>query len=364
MIGDAHNKARPFASARPRGARSRGLRVLSVAYPFAPVTVDPAGGTEQVLAQIDRALLGAGHSSCVIAPEESVVTGELVTVRKVEGEISDAKRPAIHAEVRDKIAHTVRSQGADIIHLHGLDFHEYVPPAGLPVLVTLHLPLDWYPPEALRPRRPDTWLHPVSNDQARRAPDGVSLLPPIGNGVDVDVYRPGEKEGYALVLGRVAPEKGFHHALEAARIAGVPCRAAGKLFPYLAHHRHFEEEVAPRLDELRTWIGPVEGAVKRRLIAKASCLLIPSTVPETSSLVAMEALASGTPVIAFRAGALPEIVDHGVTGFIVDTVAEMADAIGRVPAIDPYACRRAACERFPLRRTTRAYLDLYSRLVT
>jgi len=340
-----------------------GLKVLSVAYPFAPVTADPAGGAEQVLAQIDRALTAAGHRSRVIAPEGSVTTGELLAVRRIEGEISAPKRAAVHAEVRDALDDAVRSHGADIVHLHGIDFHDYVPPPGVPALVTLHLPLDWYPPEALLPRRPGTWLQPVSDDQARRAPDGVSLLPPIGNGVDVAVYRPDEgKDDYALVLGRVAPEKGFHHALDAARMAGVPCRAAGRLFPYPAHRRYFDEEVMPRLDALRRWIGPVEGSAKRRLIARARCLLIPSNAPETSSLVAMEALASGTPVIAFRSGALPGIVEHGVTGLIVDTTEEMAGAIGRIGAIDPAACRRAACERFPLRRTTDAYLGLYARL--
>ena len=339
------------------------LTVLSVAYPFAPVTADPAGGAEQVLAQIDRTLVSAGHRSRVIAPEGSKVAGDLVKVRRVKGEISETTRAAIHSEVRDAISDAIRNGGADIIHLHGIDFHAYVPPAAVPTLVTLHLPLDWYPPEALRPHRPGLWLQPVSRDQARRAPQGVSLLTPITNGIDVDVFRPSDgKDDYALVLGRLAPEKGFHHALEAARIAGLSCRAAGKLFSYPAHRRYFEDEVMPRLDEARTWIGPVKGATKRRLIARARCLLVPSSAPETSSLVAMEALASGTPVIAFRAGAVPDIVEHGVTGFIVDTTHEMAEAIGRLGTIDPVACRREACERFPLRRTTDAYLNLYAKL--
>lgn len=110
------------------------------------------------------------------------------------------------------------------------------------------------------------------------------------------------------------------------------------------------------------FIGPVAGKAKRQLLAEARCLLVPSTVPETSSLVAMEALASGTPVMAFRSGALPEIVEHGVTGWIVDDVAGLAEVIGRAREIDPAICRRAACERFPVERTTAAYLDLYHRL--
>lgn len=339
------------------------LTVVSVAYPFAPVTADPAGGAEQVLAQLDRALVRAGHRARVIAAAGSCTAGALVSLPVPAGEITDDDRAAVHARLRTHLAEIVRARSADLIHLHGLDFDRYLPPPGVPVLATLHLPIDWYDPGALRPGRPGTWLNPVSPDQARRAPPDVALLPPIPNGVDTEAYRPGPaKEAYALVLGRVAPEKGFHDALDAARMAGAPLIAAGRVFPYADHRRYFETAIAPRLDTLRRWVGPVEGAQKRRLLAQARCVLIPSTAPETSSLVAMEALASGTPVIAFRAGALPEIVTHGTTGLIVDTVAQMAEAIRTVGAIDPAACRQAACARFALRHTTDAYLDLYARL--
>lgn len=339
------------------------LTVVSVAYPFAPVTADPAGGAEQVLAQLDRALVRAGHRSRVIAAAGSCTAGALVTLPVPAGEITDGDRAAVHARLRAHLAEIVRTRSADLIHLHGLDFDRYLPPPGLPVLATLHLPVDWYEPAALRPGRPGTWLNPVSSDQARRAPPEIALLPPIPNGVDTEAYRPGPaREPYALVLGRVAPEKGFHDALDAAQMAGVPLIAAGRVFPYAAHRHYFETAIAPRLDGLRRWAGPVEGAEKRRLLAQARCVLIPSTAPETSSLVAMEALASGTPVIAFRTGALPEIVAHGTTGLIVDTVAQMAEAIRAIGGIDPAACREAACARFALRHTTDAYLNLYARL--
>jgi glycosyltransferase involved in cell wall biosynthesis len=339
------------------------LRVLSVAYPFAPVTADPAGGAEQVLAQLDRALVAAGAESLVLAPEGSSVAGRLLSVPAVAGDIDESARAAVHGAVRAALAEVVARRQADLIHLHGIDFADYLPPPGVPVLVTLHLPLDWYPAGALAPKRPATFLHPVSADQARRASPGARLLMPIPNGVDLSAYTPvAVKGGYALVIGRVAPEKGFHHALDAARRAGMELCAAGKIYGYAAHRAYFDEQVKPRLDERRRWLGPVEGAAKRRLIAEAACVLIPSTAPETSSLVAMEALASGTPVIAFRAGALPEIVEHGVTGFVVDDAEEMAAAMGRLGAIDPAACRRVAEARFDLRTTVAAYLHLYRRL--
>lgn len=339
------------------------LSVLSVAYPLAPVTPDPAGGAEQVLAQLDRALVEAGHRSIVIAPEGSRVAGVLAPLPPVPAIIGDAERAAAQSAVRAQLAAVMARERVDLIHLHGLDFPDYLPPPGPPVVATLHMPPDWYAPGALSPARPDTHLVPVSRHQAGRAPAEARLLAPITNGVDEIAYRPDEAKGaHAVVLGRVAPEKGFHDAVDAAKRARVPLVAAGKLFPYPTYLRYFLEQVRPRLDGLRRFIGPVAGVAKRRLLARARCVLIPSTAPETSSLVAMEALASGTPVIAYRSGALPEIVEDGVTGFLVDDVAGMADAIGRVDAIDPAACRRAAEDRFSLGRTTSAYLALYARL--
>jgi len=332
------------------------LTVVQVAFGFAAVTADPAGGAEQVLAQCDRALFAAGHRSIVVACEGSSVAGELAAFA------ADGPRETVHAAMRATVARLVAEVAPDVVHCHGLDFGDYLPPPGPPVLATLHLPLDWYDRGALHPTRPRTFLQPVSADQAARAPAGVELIAAVPNGVDCDLYRPAPKGRDLLVLGRMAPEKGFAAAIEAARMAGASLVAAGRLFPYPEHRRYFERAVRPRLDGRRRWIGPVEGAAKRRLLARARALLIPSTAPETSSLVAMEALASGTPVIAYRSGALPTIVEHGVTGFVVDDVAGMADAIGRIGAIDPAACRAAACERFPLARTARAYLDLYHRL--
>lgn len=338
------------------------LTIVSVSYPFALVTADPAGGAEQVLATLDRALVAAGHRSLVIAPEGSAVAGELFTVPALPGPIEGAMRDRIHAAVRARLAEVVQRHRPDLVHLHGIDFASYLPAPGPPVLVTLHLPLAWYAPGALTPDRPRTYLQPVSASQAVLADASVHLLDPIPNGVDLNRFLPGPKGDRALVLGRIAPEKGFHDALDAAARAGVPLDVAGKVFPYPDHERYFAEQVAPRLDADRRYLGPVEGEAKAALLRAARCVLIPSTAPETSSLVAMEALASGTPVIAYRSGALPDIVEDGLTGFIVDDVEAMAEAIGRVDAIDPAGCRRAAEERFPLSRTTDSYLALYRTL--
>jgi glycosyltransferase involved in cell wall biosynthesis len=339
------------------------LTVLSVAYPLAPVGPDAAGGAEQVLAQLDGALVRAGHTSVVIACEGSRTAGTLVPIPSADGALDAAAKRAGHEYTRAAIVRAMGRWDFDVIHLHGLDFPAYLPPAGPPVLATLHLPPSWYPAEAFAPARENTWVVCVSRSQARDCPRSTVALPPVANGVDVDAFRTRVgKRDYVLALGRVCPEKGYHLAIDAARQADATLLIAGEVFPYREHVEYFDREVAPRLDGRRRFVGPAGLARKRRLLAAARCIVIPSLVPETSSLVAMEALASGTPVVAFRIGALPEIVEHGRTGFLVDGVDEMAAAMRWVGEIDPEVCRTAARERFSADRMAREYLDVYERL--
>ena len=241
------------------------------------------------------------------------------------------------------------------------------PPRVPAALATLHLPAAWYPREALAPKRPRTWLQCVSpSAHAEAVACGAAPLPPIPNGIAVSQLAASRvrRRGYALVLARICPEKGIDIALRAARAAGSCALVAGQLFAYPAHRAYFDASVAPLLDDRARWLGPVGFARKRRLLAGAKCLLVPSLAAETSSLVAMEAAACGTPVVAFRAGALPDVVVDGVTGFLVHDEAEMTEAIGRVGAIDPERCRAEARARFDARRMTDAYLDLYGRLAS
>ena len=341
------------------------LTVLSVAYPFAPVGRDAVGGAEQILSVLDHALVRAGHESIVVACEGSATQGGLVATPRTAGAITDAERAQTHRRHRAAIEGALRRWPIDLVHMHGIDFHAYLPPPGPPVLATLHLPPEWYAPEALRPARPSTFLHCVSASQRARCPVDVRLLPEIPNGVPVAALAARHaKRSFALTLGRICPEKGFHLALAAAKRAGVPLLIAGEVFGYAAHESYFAREVVPRLDRRRRFIGPVGFARKRRLLSAARCVLIPSLAPETSSLVAMEALACGTPVIAFAVGALPEIVEHGRTGFIVQDEHEMADAIHAAAAIDPETCRQTARARFSLERMSARYLARYGELVT
>lgn len=339
------------------------LSILSVAYPFAPVQTDPVGGAEQILARLDRALVAAGHCSTVIAAADSSVAGCLSAIPVGHDLIDATRRACAYEAVRTAMGEILARKPVDLIHLHSLDFFEYLPPPGVPVLVTLHLPLSLYPEAALRVPRQGTWLLPVSASQACGVP-GLPLLPPIENGVDLPPRKPHARRGYALALGRVCPEKNFADALDAAHSANCPLLLAGRVYGYPEHRQYFAGEIIPRLDRSRRWIGWITGARKHRLLAGARCVLIPSRIAETSSLVAMEALAAGVPVIAYPAGALPDIIEHGRTGFLTDDVPSMARAIRAASRIDPEDCRRAARERFSAERMIQQYLSLYQRLAS
>lgn len=339
------------------------LRVLSVAFPFARVSADPVGGAEQVLAQIDRHLVQRGHESVVIAASGSRVRGRLVAVPMPEGEWNDAVRARQHARIRAAIERTLAQSRFDVVHCHGVDFADYLPSPGIPLLATLHLPLDRYPLAVLRPRRPLTWLQPVSHEQCRGAPPDLALLAPIPNGVADNPFALRARPcGAALAMGRICPEKGFDDAIRAARMANTDLCIAGEVFPWPEHLRYAREVLAPMLDARRRCINALHGPRKQCWLARARCVLIASRARETSSLVAMEALAAGTPVIAYPVGAIPELIEDGVTGFLVDGPRAMAAAIRHAGEIDRRTCLHVARARCRLAGTLDAYLALYARL--
>ena len=340
------------------------LSILSIAYPLAPVGPDAAGGSEQILTLLDRTLVRNGDRSVVIACEGSKAEGTLITVPLPGGELDESAHAAAQAQYRRAIVRALNRWSFDLIHMHSLDFHTYLPPPGPPLIATLHLPPDWYPKHVFQLSRPQTWLHCVSASQERNCPPSQILLPHIENGVPLERFRSSvHKREFALALGRICPEKGFHLALDAAAEAKTPLLVAGEVFRYRAHEEYFCREIVPRLNGgTRRFLGPVGSARKRRLLTAARCLLVPSLVSETSSLVSMEALACGTPVIAFPSGALPEIIEHGRTGFLVNDAHEMAEAMHRVNRINPDDCRRAARARFTADRMILRYLTLYEKL--
>ncbi|MCU1226871.1 MAG: glycosyl transferase group 1 [Edaphobacter sp.] len=289
--------------------------ILSVAYPFATVGAKAVGGAEQMLCILESALVARGFQSVVAAHAASQIAGNLVGAEVPTGVLT----PDVRAEVERRLQASIDSAFAHfpicLVHMHGVDFHRYRIPQGVPVLVTLHLPLAWYPPD-IWTLPPNFHLQCVSNTQLASCPvEHRGRITVVENGVRIPPASMHRKGRFALLLSRICPEKNLHAALDAARSMGVQVMLAGVVFPYPEHLRYFEQEIARRLGRGARLIGPVGGASKQRLLERARCLLLPTLAEETSSLAAMESLVSGTPVIAFPSGAIPEIVEDGRTGF-------------------------------------------------
>jgi len=336
------------------------LTVLNVSYPLALVSFGTPGGAEQVLAAVDDAVVQAGHRSLVLAPQGSRCSGLLLPTAALPSKLDDAARHTVRQQHRAALEQALVRFQVDVVHLHGLDFLNYLPDFEVPVIVTLHLPPSWYPPGAFQIERPQTYLVGVSASQVQACPPHARIERVIQNGVPLDRFRKGRpKSPYVLGLGRICPEKGFDRAIDAASAAGVPFLLAGTAFGYPAHMEYFDQEIRPRLKNGHRFLGQVGLRRKQHLLAGAKCVLIPSLAPETSSLVAMEAMACGTPVVAFPSGALPDLIDHGRTGFLVQDVKEMAEAIQATDTLDPATCRREAENRFSADRMFEQYLQLY-----
>jgi glycosyltransferase involved in cell wall biosynthesis len=346
------------------------LTVLSVAFPLAPVGHSAVGGAEQVLSDLDEALVAAGQRSVVVACEGSAAAGELFAAPRPQREVlEEADRRWCRKQFQPAIDRALAAHRVDVIHMHGMDFDQYVLPADVPVVVTLHMPIGWYAKDIWRRFAGRVQFVCVSETQRRSCPmvlrDEVVV---VENGVRLPEFREAGREDFGLVLGRICAEKNAHEALEAGTRAGMRVLLGGQVFRYEEHQRYFAERVRPLLlrrdpsGARHEFLGALSAERREHLLARARCLLHPTLAPETSSLVAMEAMAAGTPVIAYRSGALPEIVEDGVTGFLVDGGEEMAGAIRRVSEISPQACRAAAERRFSRDRMVEGYFELYQTL--
>jgi glycosyltransferase involved in cell wall biosynthesis len=344
------------------------LTVLTVAYPFAPVRSDAVGGAEQIAGILDAGIVSAGHTSIVAACEGSCTVGELFTgCRPPMERLEETTSRRFRTKFQEAINRALATRTVDLIHMHGLDFHEYSLPEGIPIIVTLHLPLNWYPAKIWYGNRDRIHFCCVSDSQRGMAPEHAGPIKLVPNGVAIPSFNEIDFRlapyDFVVAMGRICPEKNVHEAMQAATLARTPLLLAGRVYPYPEHIDYFERKIKPGLG---LWVGPghqllepLSCASRSRLLSRAKCLLHPTLAPETSSLVAMEALAAGCPVIAYRSGALTEIVEHGVTGFLVDSVDEMAAAIRDVDKISRAACRARAEQCFGKDRMIGAYLNLY-----
>lgn len=343
------------------------LTVLNIAYPLALTSPDSVGGAEQVLSALDRALVKAGHTSLVVAAAGSEVAGQLWPVPVTVGVvITEQEKRFARVQVQAAIDAALAAwRTVDLIHIHGMDLAGYRLPSEVPVLVTVHLPISWYPRGAFDGAGTNVHFCCVSQSQRASASGQLRNASVVENGVALPPFTPdGRRENFALAMGRICPEKNQHAALEAGTRAGLPVYLAGQVFAYREHRDYFENCIRPLLGSNagHRFLGALTAERKQELLGRARCLLHPTLAPETSSLVAMEALAAGTPVIAYPSGALKDIIEDGRTGFLVDSVEAMAAAIAHLDRISPMNCRAAAEQCFSRERMVADYFHLYRAL--
>ena len=351
-------------------------RILYIAYPLLTVSDESAGGAEQVLWTLEREMARMGIATTVAASAGSRVNGELFPTGEPCTRTDDYERRLVEHE--DGVVAFVRQrevQGVsfDLIHDMSGSFWKRAAEIDTPVLATLHLPRSFYPAQSFQDIPANVSFNCVSGSQSRSFADLDTMLGVAPNGISLDqfdcspasstAHEPDVREGL-LWLGRICEEKAPHLALEIAGRAGLPITIAGQVYPFSYHQQYFEKEVAPRLQQIpnATFISAPSFPAKRQLLRRAKALLITSLAEETSSLVAMEAAACGTPVITFRRGALPEVVMDQITGFVVNDVASAVDACQYVEAIRNMTCAAHAQEHFSSTKMAEVYARLYARI--
>jgi glycosyltransferase involved in cell wall biosynthesis len=340
------------------------LRIALLAAPMVPVPPVAYGGTERVVGALATELLNRGHDVTVYASGDSTVDGRLVAVTPralwpsgYRGDVSAHILRAVERCWSD-------ADRFDIVHSHvegfGFPFARH---SSVPVVSTLHGRLDIAGMPELIEEFDDIPLIALSDSQRRWAPEAnwVGVVP---NGLPLDHMPTAPAAGdYLLFVGRVSPDKGVAEAVALARRIGAPLKMAAKILER-GERELYEQVVAPAVDAGEVeFLGELPSSARDPLFASARATLMLGGWPEPFGLVAIESLATGTPVIARRAGALPEIVEHGIDGYLVDDVVEAEQAVRMLGRLDRRRIRRRALERFSAARMAERYEAIYRSLV-
>jgi glycosyltransferase involved in cell wall biosynthesis len=336
------------------------VRIAQVAPLFESVPPRQYGGTERVVSYLTEELVRQGHQVTLFATADSQTCAELVPI--VDRPLRGNPDWMMHAVIQlERVIERV--EDFDVLHFHTDQLHypllRYL---DIPVVTTLHGRLDLPGLQPLHEVYSDVPVVSISDAQRAPLPD-ANWVATVPHGLPSALYRPGEGSGgYLAFVGRISPEKRLDRAVEIARRARLPLRIGAKIDP--ADRKYFEREIEPLLAGPGIkYLGEVDDRQKRDLLAEAGALLFPIDWPEPFGLVMVEAMACGTPVLAFRGGAVEEVLRNGVTGAVVDTVDEAVAALPGVLALDRAACREEFERRFSARRMARDYVRVYERLM-
>ncbi len=338
------------------------MRIAQVAPLTEAIPPKLYGGTERVVSWLTEELVTLGHDVTLFASGDSRTTAHLEPIwpraLRLDGKVRDPM--ALHMAMLEQVYQ--RADQFDILHFH-LDYFPFslFSRNATPFITTLHGRLDL--PEHQVVFDVFNRAPVISISDAQRGPvPNAHWIETIYHGLPADLLQPGPvKPGYLAVLGRIAPEKAVDRAIHIARRAGMPLKIAAKVDP--VDRQYFEHEIRPLLDLPGIeYIGEINDVQKSEFLSGAIGLLMPIDWPEPFGLVMIEAMACGTPVLAYPGGSVPEIVEDGQTGFIVNNEAEAVDAVRRLPELSRPRIRARFEERFTARRMAMDYLSVYRRM--
>ena len=340
------------------------MKIAQVAPLYESVPPQLYGGTERVVSYLTEELVALGHAVTLFATGDSETHAELVPI--VEQGLRLGRQNDVPLAHHYVMLEQVLScaQSFDVIHFHTdfLHFGLARRLIGTPHVTTLHGRLDI--PD-LKPLFEEFWDIPVvSISDAQRTPlSFANWQATVYHGLPVHAHEfNATPANYLAFLGRISPEKRVDRAIEIAKRAGLPLKIAAKIDK--ADEEYVDDEIRPLLNHpLVDWVGEIGEEEKNEFLGNARALLFPIDWPEPFGLVMIEAMACGTPVIAFERGSVPEVIDNGISGYIVNTVEEAVDAVVKTEKLDRAGARSQFEKRFSARRMANEYLALYQRLI-
>jgi len=335
------------------------MRIAQVAPVFESVPPKLYGGTERVVSYLTEELVRQGHEVTLFASGDSVTRARLVSCSPLSARLDPSCLDPLARQTMllDRVLRDARQ--FDQIHFHCDYFHfPYTRRLGVPHVTTLHGRLDIQDLITLYSEFSDQPLVSISEFQRRPVP-GARWVGNVYHGLPADLLTPRDDVGdYVAVLGRISPEKGIDRAIEIAEKAGLPLKIAAKVDA--ADKVYFQEVIEPLLAQPHVeYIGEIDEEGKQEFLGRARALLFPIDWPEPFGLVMIEAMACGTPVVAFERGSVPEVIEDGKTGFVVSDVDEAVEAVTHLEEIHRAECRAEFERRFTAERMAKDYVSVY-----
>src|ERR1700751_3761399 len=340
------------------------MRIAQIAPLTEAIPPKLYGGTERVVQWLTEELVALGHDVTLFASGDSLTSAKLEAMwpqsLRLSGSIRDPN--ALHMLMMEVVRR--RADEFDILHFH-LDYYPFslFSRQPTPFVTTLHGRLDLPEHQPVFDTFSSVPVVSISNAQRRPLPQ-ANWVRTVHHGLPQDLLQPKPiKPSYFAFLGRIAPEKGVDRAIRIAQHCGVPLKVAAKVDN--VDREYFEEQILPMIKSAHVdYIGEINDSQKSEFLSGAMALLVPIDWPEPFGLVMIEAMACGTPVIAFNRGSAPEVIDDGVTGFVVEDINGAIGAVDRLGHFSRGRGRRRVGERFTARRMAQDYLSVYRSLMT